>query len=164
MRINNIKRLALCASAACLCNAYADTQPVIVHDKNGKELVFNVDTEYGYLKTTSSSLEIYENAQTSNEAKILEYSNIKKVVFNNNTTGSLNVVSGDNMSILPNPASDFVMIINHDGKEGNCEIYSISGQLICTKSISNKMIDVSNLVAGEYILKIGNKSFKLIKK
>ncbi|MBQ1970563.1 MAG: T9SS type A sorting domain-containing protein [Paludibacteraceae bacterium] len=53
--------------------------------------------------------------------------------------------------------------MNYEGN-GKCEVYSIEGKLVSVKDIEGKRITISDLASGEYILKIGDKSFKLIKK
>lgn len=163
MKIYTIKNLALCVSAACVFSAHADTQSVVVLDKENAKHTFLVDTENGYLKTTANTLEIHENLSEDQEPAVFKYANIKKVLFNQNTTNTINVVSGNNISIFPNPASEFVNIANYNGNEA-CELYSIDGKFICAKEIKGKRINISDLASGEYILKIGDKSFKLIKK
>lgn len=163
MKIYTIKNLALCVSAACVFSAHADTQSVVVLDKENAKHTFLVDTENGYLKTTATTLEIYENLQISDEARVFEYANINKVLFNQGTSNTMKVISGENISVFPNPASEFVNIANYNGNEA-CELYSIDGKFICAKEIKGKRINISDLASGEYILKIGDKSFKLIKK
>lgn len=163
MKRNYIKGLAVSIFASCLGCAYAaNEQSVIVVKKDGRDTVFNIDVENGYLKTTSNALEICENANSNTFTRI-DYASINKVLFQGAGTGALKVFSDKSVAIFPNPASDFVNVINYEGN-GKCEVYSIEGKLVSVKDIEGKRINISDLASGEYILKIGDKSFKLIKK
>jgi len=76
-------------------------------------------------------------------------------------------VTDDNVSIIelfPNPAFDFIRF--NSNKEDEYSIYSILGvELLRNKAnIGNNIIDVSNLSSGFYIIKIGDKITKFIKK
>lgn len=78
----------------------------------------------------------------------------------------------NHLTIFPVPASELVTVSinNHAGESGLIEIYSKLGQLIQTKTISNRstIVDISNLFPGIYVLNIttdkGFASNKIIKK
>lgn len=73
--------------------------------------------------------------------------------------------SDDILKIYPNPATDH---LNLSGvkMDRNYEIYSISGQKIRTGISKNNKIDISELIAGKYLLKIenGSQAITFIKK
>lgn len=71
-------------------------------------------------------------------------------------TLSVNETQYKNIKIYPNPTSDFIHIQNAESaKYTKAEIYSIEGRLVYqTKEINNNEINVSNLVKGNYILRI----------
>jgi len=77
----------------------------------------------------------------------------------------LNVVehelNGLTFNIYPNPAND---IINFSGeiKKGGA-IYNTFGQKVMSISANQKFVDVSRLISGQFIVKIGNKTAKFIK-
>ena len=66
----------------------------------------------------------------------------------------INELQGKNISIYPNPATDYIMTLT-SGK-GNLYIYDITGKLVKSTVIFNptQVIDVSNLTKGVYIVKM----------
>jgi hypothetical protein len=64
----------------------------------------------------------------------------------------------EHVSISPNPTQNIIKVEIEDAdfKEGTLSIYDLSGRLMLTKSILNKIgvIDVSHLANGEYICTI----------
>ncbi len=77
-----------------------------------------------------------------------------------------------NISIYPNPASDFVNIIFSNPNYYEIVLYSMQGEIIKTYIINNnifKQIPLNKLTNGEYLLIVKNKTektyktFKLIK-
>lgn len=87
-----------------------------------------------------------------------------------NVTGialSVDEFSISRVSILPNPASDYITIELHPSNSITAvEIYSITGQLVY-KSLNNNRLDISNLENGIYMMRVettnGISSKKLIK-
>lgn len=65
--------------------------------------------------------------------------------------------------IFPNPVLDFLHIENAHNENQDYIIVELSGKLIDTGKLNQSRIDASNLTPGEYILKVGNQSFKFIK-
>ena len=59
--------------------------------------------------------------------------------------------ANDNISIYPNPATDYVQVSSTDVER--IEVYSLTGQLVATCTGCNT-IDVSSLVAGNYIVRV----------
>jgi hypothetical protein len=70
----------------------------------------------------------------------------------------------ENLIIYPNPSSSIFNIENNSGYEV-AEIYSAIGQLISVYNIKNggNILDFSNYSDGIYLLKIGDKTKKIIK-
>ncbi len=66
----------------------------------------------------------------------------------------------DNVAIFPNPTSDFLKIKfkNQNIQSANVNVYDIQGKLMITEHFNqifgNIMVGVSNLIPGEYILKV----------
>ena len=73
--------------------------------------------------------------------------------------------ANDNISIYPNPATDYVQVSSTDVER--IEVYSLTGQLVATCTGCNT-IDVSSLVAGNYIVRVhtpqGIETEKLMKR
>ena len=66
--------------------------------------------------------------------------------------------------VYPNPAENYVMI--ESIKEAEVSIYSINGQMVSSQTISEgtNTIDVSNLNAGMYFMKVNESMIKIIVK
>ncbi|MGE8555585.1 MAG: T9SS type A sorting domain-containing protein [Chryseobacterium jejuense] len=82
---------------------------------------------------------------------------------------SVSEVKRKGASLYPNPANK-ILNIENDTKIVNIDIYDLSGKLKRKEEINsgNAKIDISDLTAGSYILKIkeeqGERSYKIIKK
>ncbi|MDT3740574.1 MAG: S8/S53 family peptidase [Candidatus Kapabacteria bacterium] len=73
--------------------------------------------------------------------------------------------SANNISISPNPASDFIEIDCKDNNK-NAEILNLQGEIVLSinlESHSNNRIDVSSLSSGMYFVKIGKQVQRFIK-
>ncbi|RNC86406.1 MAG: T9SS C-terminal target domain-containing protein [Winogradskyella sp.] len=81
-----------------------------------------------------------------------------------NTTLGIDDISISKYSVYPNPTNQILNIEGLKTSE-NLEIYNISGQKLLTRTIdlNKNTIDVSQLSAGIYFLKITNESMKFIK-
>ncbi len=64
------------------------------------------------------------------------------------------------LSLYPNPATDFVNISSSDASINKIDFYDLQGRLIKTVSIkeNNKSIDISGLSNGVYVLGIEDQS------
>ncbi|MEX1001652.1 MAG: T9SS type A sorting domain-containing protein [Crocinitomicaceae bacterium] len=75
------------------------------------------------------------------------------------TSGSASIagqLAVKSTSIYPNPARDYIHIANDHLIPSKIQIYSMTGQLIKTGIIESNKIDLSDIVPGQYILKISN--------
>ena len=79
------------------------------------------------------------------------------------TIGIEEVANLSSLSIFPNPSDDEITIQVQNANGDLASIYNIYGQLILEKSINNSTtkIDISNLTAGQYLVRYNNNS-KLI--
>ena len=66
------------------------------------------------------------------------------------------------ISVYPNPVTN-TLTINGLNRKMEYSICDLSGQKICSGLISNNVIDVSNLKAGLYLLRLKNQSIRFIK-
>ena len=67
------------------------------------------------------------------------------------------------ISILPNPVHDVLMLHNLDGTQ-NVSIYAIDGRLMRTFEVSgNETIDISTLPVGLYLVRTQSSTLKMIK-
>ncbi|MDR3048068.1 MAG: agmatine deiminase family protein [Bacteroidales bacterium] len=69
------------------------------------------------------------------------------------------------LSVRPIPASDYVEIVTHDLLTSQASFYDISGKKLMEVELSNTItgIDISALPSGFYVVKVGNRTAKLIK-
>lgn len=74
------------------------------------------------------------------------------------------ILLSSKLGIYPNPANDFVMIRTHNNIGDLITISDISGRTLITEEVADDdmQINVGNLAQGMYIVKIGDKSGKLI--
>jgi hypothetical protein len=70
------------------------------------------------------------------------------------------IPENENIILFPNPTSDFINILNSNGKE--FEIYNSLGQKVKYGKISDNIINVNYLNNGVYFLKIDNVKHKII--
>jgi hypothetical protein len=90
--------------------------------------------------------------------------NLNKMVFTAATTTGLEDEESSNLiSVYPNPASEFVTVVNKRDEESKIELTNMLGITIWTGRMLEKehVIDLSGLSNGVYILRSNNKSFKL---
>ncbi|MCS3870761.1 surface protein [Chryseobacterium ginsenosidimutans] len=90
--------------------------------------------------------------------------------YNSNCASFLSTKEADlenNLSIYPNPATDFIYVKNLKGSN-SYKISDASGRIILQNVLNEEKIDVSSLMKGNYILQIIAKdktqNFKFIKK
>ena len=73
-----------------------------------------------------------------------------------NVTVDINPVKTGLVSFYPNPANSILNLEISENAASQCQIYNSNGQLISTYLLKqgNNTINVSNLIAGLYIIKI----------
>ena len=121
--------------------------------------------EYQYIRffgEQANHMAIYNGAlYVSKESKIVK---ITDSVF----LGIEEVnASNNDVSIYPNPTSDFVTINNLNPDTKSIQLFDLSGKLVKnynTSDIKNNTLSLSGLVSGNYIIKIDNFSKKIILK
>jgi hypothetical protein len=98
-------------------------------------------------------------SDTAVDGSIVSETGISKIddIFITGTLfdGEEEIASKTQISIYPNPASDFIQIQNNSNIR--IELFSLNGkQLINIQTKDNETIDVSHLVSGTYLLRIQN--------
>ncbi|PIP54850.1 MAG: hypothetical protein COX07_03120 [Bacteroidetes bacterium CG23_combo_of_CG06-09_8_20_14_all_32_9] len=73
-------------------------------------------------------------------------------------------LNGDKVSIYPNPASDYMMLLS-DGK-GTMSICDLTGKIVYSSKITNntQVIDISKLSKGIYVVKVNSTKSSFAKK
>lgn len=90
---------------------------------------------------------------------------INGLISCNITSPTAEVYADDEISLFPNPASNWVTIEMELSKEAICHIYSLKGERLLSQPIgpNHKMVDVSGLAANIYLLQINHSILKLVK-
>lgn len=91
-----------------------------------------------------------------------EVAAIQKMTFN--SLSSVDNIEADNITVYPNPTSNYLRINNSLHSQGSYTLYSIDGCLLKRgRYANNESIDISNLSTGLYILKTEDKTLKISK-
>ena len=85
-------------------------------------------------------------------------------VLSSGTDNVDDVVLSSEIEIYPNPANDFVTIKTHNNIGDLITISDISGRTLITEEVTSDdiQINIADLAKGLYIIKVGDKSEKLI--
>ncbi|MDI3480225.1 MAG: hypothetical protein PWQ14_1371 [Rikenellaceae bacterium] len=93
---------------------------------------------------------------------------MKYIFYYSDITGINEVTDNYNVSIYPNPATDYLIINTTINENLKIEIYTIKGQSVisteCTNNASQMRIDISQLPAGMYFIRIANNQNNITKK
>ena len=119
-----------------------------------------VDVELAALYVVSDeALALYQNAPIWRDflnIRVLETSNV-------------DVVNATEIQIFPNPVNHKLTITNHDWQAGDVvELFDMSGRIVETWRAASLqhgefVIDMSSFKSGSYILRIGNRTAKVVK-
>lgn len=79
-------------------------------------------------------------------------------------SGVEDVENDSNWNFGPNPAESMITI--NSNREGRIEIYNMSGSIVISSNVisGSNSIDISNLRQGIYLIRLGHKTMRLIKK
>lgn len=122
--------------------------------------------EITYSINQNSKLTFLDNqliiSQALGNIYYFDIDNIRKVYFSNSNSLS-NIPAQNNIKLYPNPSKSQISLSNINSKT-LISIYNIKGELMMSEIIyQDKSINISNLSNGIYIVKVGNKEFKLVK-
>ena len=75
-------------------------------------------------------------------------------------------VYDEDLYVYPNPSSEILNIRGTEAQKLHCELYSMMGKKVLEKDFwgASASIQISELQAGAYILKVNNQTFKVLKK
>lgn len=119
-------------------------------------------SETGKIYFEDNNLFVSEDGITSSQISIPE---IKKITFNKDASSITdNNASQDNkILIYPNPAADYIYVANIES-EAQILLFSIEGKLLIKSPIkASEALNISNIPAGIYLIKVNNQTVKLIK-
>jgi hypothetical protein len=165
-------------------NAECETDKVVVkwqttQESNNShfEILKHKNNEWvkvGTIKANGHSYGIssYQFIDVKNNETVNIYK-IKQVDFNGQSELSQPIlavcnevsVSGNQITIYPNPTSDRVNIVSETESLGNVEVMDINGKVLI-KTMSDSMlieIDLNDFSPGMYFVKVNERVFKLIK-
>jgi hypothetical protein len=90
---------------------------------------------------------------------------VNKMVFN--VVSGIEPVTGTSseLSIYPNPATDYISLKNTPEGEVNLCIYSLDGAVLISSELLSaaQQIDISALKKGFYVIKVNNQAMKFMK-
>lgn len=114
------------------------------------------------MMTWSINWDASSNCETS-----YEYANNYQTIFGSTTSIETTSIFDENISIYPNPASEFINleILNQFSDPPNIYIYNSLGEILLSKRINRKAetINISHFPQGIYYLRIDNYQQKIIK-
>jgi hypothetical protein len=130
------------------------------------ELIYNI-SETGKLYFDETNL-IIDNGSYFAAQVFMPRNEIRKLVFGT-YTGIENTPAGNNIAVYPNPATNQLTIYNSgQQKIKEAEIFNIFGKKTGNYQLSTvdskSYIDISNLPAGLYLIRLGNKTHKFVKR
>ena len=72
----------------------------------------------------------------------------------------------EGLSVFPNPTSAILNISGTEAQKLHCELYSMMGKKVLERDFwgASASMQISELQAGAYILKVNNQTFKVLKK
>ncbi len=156
---------------ACVALSVAHAQTAIyVQPKNGEQVAFPL-SEKPKITFENSTMIIKSQSFALNNVQNLSFKEIDE-------TRVANVIAQEQLQVYPNPVTNGQLIIDNGQLTANSDplsivnyplsikIYAMNGQLVATYPTAGKQttIDIGHLPAGTYIVKIGNRSAKIIKR
>lgn len=87
------------------------------------------------------------------------------IMFGDGTTGSVEISKHATINLYPNPSNDYIFL-THDKINArlNFKIFDIQLKQVMKGVIENDVIDISNLVSGQYVVRVDNQNLLFIKK
>ena len=139
---------------------YAQTE-MIVKLKDGTEQNFSI-SEKGKVYFSEKNLMIEE--EKDNPISI-ELSIIRKLTFRTlSSSGIETSIENNGIIIYPNPARDYIRIVNSESEKMNIKLFSFDGKLVWQgETTINEEINVSRFPSGFYVIKVNEKTFKFCK-
>lgn len=114
--------------------------------------------------TVVYGIEVVKTSTKKSKEKLMSMSNI--VLVGNAT--SISGFEKDEISVYPNPATEYVIINCQSSQEIDIRVFDIKGKQVLQQRLTNKRIDLNSLESGVYFINIStqnkNGTLKLIKK
>lgn len=132
---------------------------VVVQYTTNQEQAFILNDQ-GKIFFSGSNLVIN---QSNGQIQTIAISDIRKLYFQTNLSINNDIAFDNSIILYPNPATDNIKLSNIKNHSLIC-IYNMDGKLLINQfSSSDQSINVGSLKKGIYIVKVNNKTFKLIK-
>ena len=98
-----------------------------------------------------------DNGCTANDEVTVEYAEC---------VGTDEIADGPAFEVYPNPANDFIIVDGADAKVDRITLFDITGKMVVDNAINGKQgqqrVDLANLEAGTYIMKIQSDGYEQI--
>ena len=119
----------------------------------------NDDTVTATLRCRSvltTEARVFKQREVSTGSTVSAYETAGYIFINPDVVNDVPVVSEPEISIYPNPAKNRIFLKGIAPSEKSVRIYTVDGILIKQVPVKNLTVDISNLAAGNYILKTDN--------
>ncbi len=105
-----------------------------------------------YITTSGSDKFLVKFIGTSWGANVIWIDNLK---FGSNVVSVSEMdISNNSITVFPNPANDRITILSDNAEIQKVELYNLQGQLITNQQLNDNTLDISNLSAGMYSVRI----------
>lgn len=86
------------------------------------------------------------------------------IMFSNGTTSSIEINKQKNINLYPNPSNEYIFLTHENiNAQIDFKIFDMELKQIMKGVIENDVIDVSNLVPGQYVLRVDDQNLLFIK-
>ena len=86
------------------------------------------------------------------------------IMFSSGTTNSIEINNHKNINLYPNPSNEYLFLIYEKiNAQINFKIFDIQLKQVMKGVIENDVIDISNLVPGQYVLRVDDQNLLFIK-
>jgi hypothetical protein len=116
--------------------------------------------EYSYdanNNNTSITTSVWAGSSWDNAEKHLNYWSLHQI-------NGIEDYYNQSFKVFPNPATNTVYINNDKNMPVKIRLFDANGKVIIDKLISGNSIDISNIDAGIYFLRVGSNVSKIVKK
>lgn len=118
--------------------------------------IANPNEDYVFLNWTNED----GSVETTNSQYVFDVTGSRNLIANFAYVDNVSESEEETFMIYPNPASDFIIIINDASRNYDVVIYDLTGKIIIKENIKSEdnriRIDISNIPNGMYVISIDN--------
>ncbi len=136
-------------------------QSIVVETTNSDSTVINLTS----IRSIKFSNHMMVFNKTDNTKSSVNLFLAQKAYFSEEHVSGIINSSISDISIYPNPVTEYFLINDLSLSQTDLFVYSLSGQKVLQTTVSsvNNYVDVSQLDAGMYIIKMNSQTLKFIK-